>query len=85
MTPLSRHATKRERDEAPDADLGDSRDTDWSRFVESIHVLLATGQFTWAAGTLRGIQETVTRTQWVTSAQRRAVWNIEAANRWRRR
>jgi hypothetical protein len=83
--PLNRNATERERLERPDADLPDGRETDWARFVDAIEQLLATGQYTWALETLKGIQATVLRTQAVTPRQRRAVWSIEAGNRWRGR
>jgi hypothetical protein len=75
----------RERLERPEADLGDARGATASRFVDTIEQLLATGQYTWAKETLRGIQATVLRTQAVTPRQRRAVWSIEAGNRWRGR
>ena len=83
--PLNPKSTERERLERPEADLGDARGATASRFVEAIEQLLATGQYTWAVETLRGIQATVLRTQAVTPRQRRAVWSIEAGNRWRGR
>jgi len=82
MTPPN--LTKR-RELEPVPHEPDCRDTDWSRFVQTIEDLLATGQFTWAQATLRGIQATVLKQQRVTSAQRRAVWSIEAGNHWRGR
>lgn len=57
----------------------DPRTTVWYRFSEDIEDLLATGKYTWALTTLRGIQGTVERTHRVSDAQRRAVENIEAA------
>jgi hypothetical protein len=82
MTP-NRLTSRRETE--PAADLADGRDTDAARFAEVIDNLLATGQYTWALHTLRGIQTTVLRTERVTPAQRRAVWSIEAGNHWPRR
>lgn len=49
------------------------------RFISDIENLLATGEYTWAETTLRGIQETVERTGRVSDAQRRAVTSIETA------
>lgn len=57
----------------------DPRSTDWYRFSQDIEDLLATGKYTFAEETLRGIQETVEKRQAVTEGQRRAVRNIEAS------
>jgi hypothetical protein len=58
----------------------DPRETAWGQFSTDIDELLATGRYTWAEQTLRGIQETVEQTKHVTAAQRRAFTNIEAAH-----
>jgi hypothetical protein len=58
----------------------DPRDSEWYRFSQEIDDLLATGRVTFAESTLRGIQESVERTEQVTEGQRRAVRNIEAAS-----
>lgn len=55
----------------------DPRGTDWYRFVQDIEDLLATGQYTFAEDTLRGVQRSVEASQRVTDGQRRAVRNIE--------
>lgn len=55
----------------------DPRATDWYRFSQDIEDLLATGRYTFAEDTLRGIQTTVEKTKRVSDGQRRAVKNIE--------
>ena len=55
----------------------DPRGTDWYRFSQEIEDLLATGKYTFAEETLRGIQVTVEKSKRVTDGQRRAVKNIE--------
>lgn len=70
---------------APDlATDRDPRPTNWYRFIGDIDDLLATGQYTWAEESLRGIQETVGRTKRVTDGQRLAVDHIERAGERRR-
>jgi hypothetical protein len=69
----------------------DPRETDWYRFSRAIDDLLATGRYTFAEETLRGIQETVEARESVTDGQRQAVANIERSREerprggWRRR
>lgn len=72
----------------------DPRDTAWYRFCREIDDLLATGRYTFAEDTLRGLQESAEARQGVTEGMRRAVRNIEASQErssrgggggWRRR
>lgn len=49
------------------------------RFIGDIKHLLVDSDYGYAEGTLRGILETVERTQYVSPAQRRAIENITAA------
>lgn len=55
----------------------DPRGTEWYQYVQYIEDLLATGRYTFAEDTLRGIQQSVEKAQKVTDGQRRAVDNIE--------
>jgi hypothetical protein len=67
----------------------DPRAQEWYRFSLDIENLLATGKYTWAEDTLRGIQQTLERTHHVTAGQKQAVANIERQGeqprRWGRR
>jgi hypothetical protein len=62
-------------------DAYDLRHTEWYRFAREIDDLLATGLYTWAEDTLRGIQETVEMAQHCTDRQRQAVRHIEESRR----
>lgn len=55
----------------------DQRHEDWYRLWMRIEDLLSDPKYNYAGDTLKGIQETIERTQRVTDGQRRAIDNIE--------
>jgi len=80
---------RRERRYDGEAIAADSRETEWYQFSVEIEALIASGKQRWAEELLRGIQQTVIGTTWVTQRQRDAVRRIQAATRpmhdWARR
>lgn len=73
------HTAEQGRPADPPQPVDDLRSRLAFRFIADIEDLLATGKYTWAETTLRGIQETVEKTGRVSDGQRRAVTNIEHA------
>lgn len=76
-----REAARRQAARHARADIPDARDEEWYLFTVEIEALIAAGTQRWAEDFLRGMQETVQRTEWVTTRQREAVRHVRQATR----